>query len=52
MIIFEDEYLYRKRKKGKLFIEENQLEYEGEFLFERKYNFKGYDKNGNIIYMN
>ena len=29
---------------------ENQLEYEGEFLFERKYNGKGYDKNGNIIY--
>jgi len=27
-----------------------KLEYEGEFLYERKYNGKGYDNNGNIIY--
>ena len=26
------------------------MEYEGEFLFNRKYNGKWYDKNGNIIY--
>ena len=26
------------------------LEYEGEFLYNKKYNGKGYDKNGNIIY--
>ena len=27
-----------------------KLEYEGEYLFGRKYNGKGYDENGNIIY--
>ena len=26
------------------------MEYEGEFLFDRKYNGKGYDENGNVIY--
>jgi len=26
------------------------LEYEGEFLFDRKWDGKGYDLNGNIIY--
>ena len=38
-----------KEKKGKGLLK-NQLEYEGEFLFERKYNGKGYDKNNKIIY--
>ena len=26
------------------------MEYEGEYLFDKKYNGKGYDENGNIIY--
>ena len=26
------------------------MEYEGEFLYDRKWNGKGYDENGNIIY--
>ena len=26
------------------------MEYEGEYLYNEKYNGKGYDKNGNIIY--
>ena len=43
------QYLYNIRKKAKLYIK-GILEYEGEYLFDRKYNGKGYDKNGNIIY--
>ena len=35
--------------RGKFYINE-KLEYEGEFLFDKKYNGKGYDENGNIIY--
>ena len=27
-----------------------KLEYEGEYLYNKKWNGKGYDKNGNIIY--
>ena len=26
------------------------MEYEGEYLYDKKYNGKGYDENGNIIY--
>jgi hypothetical protein len=26
------------------------LEFEGEYLYYRKYNWKGYDENGNITY--
>ena len=26
------------------------MEYEGEYLYDEKWNGKGYDKNGNIIY--
>ena len=26
------------------------MEYEGEYLYNKKYNGKGYDENGNIIY--
>ena len=36
-------------KKGKYYINE-RLEYEGDYLFYNKYNGKGYDENGNIIY--
>ena len=27
-----------------------KLEYEGEYLYNKKWNEKGYDENGNIIY--
>ena len=41
--------LYNYKKKGKEYIN-NKLEYEGEYLCNKKWNGKGYDKNGNIIY--
>ena len=31
-------------------MEKDKLEYEGEYLFDKKWNGKGYDENGNIIY--
>ena len=48
-IIFEGEYLYSQRIKGKEYVKEI-LEYEGEYLYDRKYNGKGYDEKGNITY--
>ena len=47
-LIFEGEYLYGKRLKGKEYVNE-RLEYEGEYII-NKYNGKGYDEDGNIIY--
>ena len=35
--------------KGKFYVKE-KLEYEGEFLFNKKWEGKGYDEKGNIIY--
>ena len=35
--------------KGKLYIN-NKLEYDGEYLYRKKWNGKGYDDNLNIIY--
>ena len=48
-LIFEGEYLYGHKIKGKEYID-GKLEYEGEFLFDKKYNGKGYDKNANFSY--
>ena len=48
-LIFEGEYLYNHKIKGKEFIN-NRLEYEGEYLYDKKYNGKGYDEKGNVIY--
>ena len=48
-LINESEFLYGWKRKGKDYIK-GKLEYEGEYLFYRKYNGKGYDGNGNIIY--
>jgi len=48
-LIFEGEYLYNFKIKGKEF-NEGRLEYEGEYSFDKKWNGKGYDKDGNIIY--
>ena len=49
IIIFEGEYLYSQRIKGKEYVK-GKLEYEGDYLYERKYNGKGFDENGNVIY--
>ena len=43
------ENVYNDKLRGKYYIN-GQLEYEGEYLYERKWNGKGYDENGNIIY--
>ena len=54
-LCFEGEYLYDFKLKGKLYINE-KLEYEGEFMnahkakLVKKWNGKGYDENGNVIY--
>ena len=41
--------MYNYRIKGKFYINE-KLEYEGEYLYNKKWNGIGYDENGNIIY--
>ena len=46
---FEGEYLYGYRRKGKEYVQK-RLEYEGEYLFYRKWNGKGFNENGNVIY--
>ena len=35
--------------KGKEYIK-NKIEFEGEYFFNKKWNGKGYDENGNVIY--
>ena len=48
---FEGEYLNGKRQgKGKEYFDNGQLLFEGEYLNDLKWNGKGYDKSGNIIY--
>ena len=50
-LIFEGEYLNGKRKgKGKEYYLNGKLMFEGEYLFDNKFNGKGYEPNGNIIY--
>ena len=46
---FIGKYLYGERIEGEIYIDGN-LEYKGEFLYDRKFNGKGYDKNKKIIY--
>ena len=48
-IIFEGEYKLWHRFKGKEYINE-KLKYEGDYLYNEKWNGKGYDKDGNVIY--
>ena len=51
MLCFEGEYLNGKRNgKGKEYHRFNQLRFEGEYLNDKKWNGKGYDSLGNIIY--
>ena len=40
---------YGYKIKGNEYIQ-NRLEYKGDYLYAIKYNGKGYDENGNIIY--
>ena len=49
LFFYNLQYLYDDPIKGKEYIN-NQLVYEGEYFFHRKYNGKGYDEEGNIIY--
>ena len=46
-LIYDGEYLYGDKLKGKLYIN-RKLEYEGEFLLDKKWSGKGYDKDGNV----
>ena len=32
------------------YLSEDDIEFEGEYLYDKKWNGKGYDENGNIIY--
>ena len=48
-LIFDGEYLYNHRRRGKEFVE-GKLVYEGEYLFDIKFNGIGYDGEGNKIY--
>ena len=48
-LFFEGEYLYDFKLRGKIYIWE-KMEYEGGFLYNKKWNGKGYDEDGNIIY--
>ena len=48
-LIFEGDYLYGFRLKGKEYIN-NRVEFEGEFLYGKKWNGKEYDESDNEIY--
>ena len=48
-LIFEGIYLYSFFMSCKQYTE-NRLEYEGDSLYNIKWNGNGYDENGNIIY--
>ncbi len=48
-IKLESIYLYGQKIKCKEFFK-GKLVFDGEYLYNRKYNGKGYDDNGNIIY--
>ena len=48
-LLFEGQFLYNYFLKGKYYIN-GKLEFEGEFRCLKRWNGKGYDENGNIIY--
>ena len=48
-MIFEGEYLYDHKRKGKSYIN-GKLEYEGEYVCDKKWHGEGYDKKGKKIY--
>ena len=41
--------MYNHKIKGKEY-HFGKLEYEGEYLYDKKWSGKGHDKNGNVIY--
>ena len=43
-------FLYHSKLHGKYYYIDGKLEYEGEYLYNKKWNGKGYDEKGNIIY--
>ena len=47
----KENYLYNKKRKGKYYIE-GRLEYEGEYLYDKKWNGKRMDYNpkGKLIF--
>ena len=49
-LIFEGEYSNGLRNgKGKEYYKNSKLKFEGEYLYNKNYNGKGYDENFNII---
>ena len=49
LIQFDGIYINGHKRSGKSNIK-GKLEYEGEYLFDKKFNGKGYDENSNVIY--
>ena len=47
--MFQGKYFENYRTEGKSYIN-GKLEFEGEYLFNKKFNGRGYDENGNVIY--
>ena len=48
-MIFDGEYLYDYRIKGKEYIK-GILKFDGKYLYNKKYDGKGFDDNGKVIY--
>ena len=48
-VIFKGEFFKGHKKEGKQFIND-KLEFEGKYLFDKKFDGKGFDENGNVIY--
>ena len=49
ILIFEGDYLYNSRIKGKEYFTNGKLDFEGEYLFNERWNGKLYDEDGNIL---
>ena len=41
--------MYNRKRKGKSYYSDGILEFEGDYLFDKEWNGKMYDKNGNIM---
>ena len=50
VLIFEGEYLNNHKIRGKEYLSKDKVKSEGEYLFDRIWNGKVYDLNGNILY--
>ena len=48
-VIFKGEYFNGHKKEGKEFIND-KLEFEGKYLFDKKFEGKGFDETGKVIY--